>query len=69
MEIDFSGLDIDHLQMIRIKAENDLKEALLSGASWEEVQKKSELVVSLSILIDKKELLPGQSTPADHSFR
>ena len=40
MEIDFSGLNMEELNELCQKADNELKQALLNGAGWNEVWEK-----------------------------
>lgn len=69
MEIDLSSLDLEQLKTIYEKADADLKNALLGGDSWKDVQDKRKTVTELAILMHKKRFFYGLSSPADTPLR
>lgn len=46
--------DLDSLNQMFVNESNSLKEALLQGAAWEEVEDKRKLLTQLSLVIDRK---------------
>ncbi len=54
MEKDFDNLDINTLKQIHFRENQLLKEALLNGHSWDEVQVLRKRITLLSIIIHKK---------------
>jgi hypothetical protein len=51
------------------KEKRALMDALLEGATWEDVEDKKHAIIQLAIEIQKRKHLPGSGSPADTSFR
>lgn len=55
MDNELDNLDIDMLMRMHRSATFKMQQALISGASWEDVQMQKEMVVDLAVAIHKKQ--------------
>jgi hypothetical protein len=69
MEMDYSNFNLDELTKMHKKEKRALMDALLEGATWEDVEDKKHAIIQLAIEIQKRKHLPGSGSPADTSFR
>jgi hypothetical protein len=54
MQTDFNKLSLPELKALYLKADEELRAALLDGASWEQAQEKRTIVTELAIHIHKR---------------
>ena len=67
MQMKWSELDIPTLKGIYEKEAADLKAALISGSSWEELREQRQKVTDLAIALHKKRFFGAN--PAESSLR
>ena len=63
MEIELSSMDAEALRNLYVKAAAELKDALLNGASWQEVQQHRKFVTQLSMALHTR--IAASSNPAE----
>ncbi|MFL5740693.1 MAG: hypothetical protein ACJ75B_10780 [Flavisolibacter sp.] len=54
MQTDFNKLTLSELRALYLKADEELRAALIDGASWEQAKEKRTAVTELAIHIYKK---------------
>jgi len=69
MEIDLNNLSLTELENLHSKVSGSLETALLSGASWEEVQSQRKIVTELAVLIHKRRYPLENGNPAEIGSR
>jgi hypothetical protein len=69
MDINFNYVRLDDLADLFLKADKDLKNALLSGADWQDIRDKRRIVTELSIELHKKRSPEDYTTPAERAYR
>jgi hypothetical protein len=69
MEIDLSSMDLEQLRSMFLKAETELANALIDGASWQEVKDKREIYTSVAKEFYRKKYPSENTSPADTPFR
>jgi hypothetical protein len=66
---DFASFGLEQLIDMYCNAENELKQALIDGALWEEVRDKRAVVTKLAQVIYNKRTELDNGTPADTQIR
>ena len=53
MDINFRYMSMEDLANMYLKADKELKEALLNGANWEDIREKRRIHTELSIAVNR----------------
>lgn len=67
--MELSSLDVERLRVLYSKKTQELKDALLAGALWHEVEPQRKAVTDIGIVLHKKLLEAGTISPAEFAVR
>lgn len=68
-DMELNNLDVTTLRILYIQRTEELRDALLSGLLWNELEMQRNAVTEIGIALHKKLLENGSVSPADFAIR